>query len=107
MTDKEHDTVLNSGQAVWVERKAAKDLDRDQRALLLAVAQLEVEIGHELSPGERSAIESLAGQLDGFDAQEIQNAIAKVVNQPADPNRQTSWSELKKHLRQGRSRLRD
>lgn len=107
MTDREHDTVFNSGQADWVQRKAAKDLDEDQRALLLAVAQLAAEIGHELPPDECSAIESLAAQLDGFDAQEIQNAIAKLVNQPADPNRKTSWSGLKEHLRQARSRSRD
>ena len=98
MTDDEQDTVFNPGQADWVEKKAAKDLDKDQRALLLAMVQLEAEIGHELGPDERSAIESLAGQLDGFDAQEIRKAIAQMVNQPADPNRTTSWSELKKHV---------
>jgi hypothetical protein len=99
MTDKEQDSVFNPGQADWVQKKATKDLDNDQRALLLAMAQLEAEIGHELSPDERSAIESLAGQLGGFDAQEIQEAIAKMVNQPADPHRKTTWSELKKHMR--------
>jgi len=99
MTESEQDTVFNPGQADWVEKKAAKDLDKDQRALLLAMAQLEAVIGHELGPDERRAIESLAGQLDGFDVQEIQEAIAKMVHQPADPNRTTSWSELKKHIR--------
>jgi len=99
MTDDEQDTVFNPGQADRVEKKTAKDLDKDQRALLLAMVQLETEIGHELSPDERSAIESLAGQLDGFQAQEIKKAIASMVNQPADPNRQTSWSELRKHMR--------
>ncbi len=99
MTDNEQDTVFNPGQADWVQRKAAKDLNEDQRALLLAMVQLEAEIGHELPPNERSAMDALVGQLDGFDAKEIQDAIAKMVNQPADPNRKTSWSELKKHMR--------
>jgi hypothetical protein len=99
MTDNEQDSVFNPGQADWVQQKAAKDLDEGQRAMLLAMAQLEAETGHVLSPDERSAIESLAGQLDGFDAQEIQKAITKMVNQPADPDRKTSWSELKKHKR--------
>ncbi|MCJ7550547.1 MAG: hypothetical protein MUQ30_12800 [Anaerolineae bacterium] len=97
MTDDELHTVFNPGQVEWVRRKAAQDLDEDQAALLLAMVQLEAEIGHELPPDERSAIETLAGQLDGFDALEIQKAIAKMVNQPADPNRKTSWSELRKH----------
>jgi len=97
MTDDELNTVFNPGQVEWVRKKAAQDLDEDQRALLLAMVQLEAEIGHELPPDERSATAALAGQLDGFDAQEIQKAIAKIVNQPADPNRKTSWSELRKH----------
>ena len=99
MTDDEQDAVFNPGQVEWVEKKGAKDLDKDQRALLLAMVQLEAETGHELRPDECSAIESLASQLDGFDAQEIKKAIAKMVNQPADPKRKTSWSELKKHIR--------
>lgn len=99
MTDNEQDTVFNPGQADRVQRKAVKDLDEDQRALLLAMVQLAAQTGHKLPPGELSAIETLAGQLDGFDALEIQKAIAKMVNQPADPKRRTSWSELKRHTR--------
>lgn len=99
MTDNDKDSVFNPGQADWVQKKSATDLDKDQRALLLAMAQLEAETGHELSPDERSAIESLVGQLEGFDAEEIQKAITKMVNQPADPDRKVSWTELKKHIR--------
>jgi len=99
MTDSEQDAVFNPGQADWVREKAADDLDKDQRALLLALAQLEAATGRDLSPDERSAMESLAGQLEGFDPQEIESAIAEMVNQPADPKRKTTWGEIKKRLR--------
>lgn len=92
-TDQE--TVFNPGQAEWVSKKAAKHLDQDQQALLLALAQLEAEIGRDLSKDEKSAIESLSGKLEGFDPQEIAKAIHQIVNQPADPKRTTSWAELK------------
>lgn len=104
MTDDEQgadtsvDTVFNPGQADWVKAEATGQLDEDQRALLLALAQLESEIGRDLSDDERSAIASLSDQLQGFDPSEIQHAIHQMVNRPADPDRQTSWSELKKRL---------
>jgi len=98
MTDNAQDAVFNPGQADWVREKATDDLDRDQRALLLAMAQLEAATGHVLSPEERAALESLAGQLEGFDPQEIKAAIARMVNQPADPERKTTWAELKDRL---------
>lgn len=104
MTDKERDAdvpadaVFNPGQADWVKDKAADHLDEDQRALLLALAQLEAEIGRDLSAEERSAMASLGQQLEGFDPSDLQKAIHQMVNQPADPDRQTSWTELKKRL---------
>jgi hypothetical protein len=99
MKQKEQGSIFNPGQADWVQEKAAQGLTRDQQALLLALAQLETEMGRELSDDERAAIESLTGNLEGFDPQEIKAAIHQMVNNPADPHRQTSWSELKKRSR--------
>lgn len=99
MNEKEQQSIFNPGQADWVQEKGAQGLTRDQQALLLALAQLEAAMGRELSEDERAAIESLAGNLEGFDPKEIQTAIHQMVNDPADPHRQTSWSELKKRLR--------
>ncbi|MBN1249506.1 MAG: hypothetical protein JXC32_17725 [Anaerolineae bacterium] len=92
------DSVFHPGQTDWIKGKAAEELDEDQRALLLALARLEAEIGRDLSDDERSAIEALGSQLEGFDASAIEDAIHQMVNQPADPHRKTSWSELKDHL---------
>lgn len=98
MKHKQQESVFNPGQADWVQQMGAQELSRDQQALLLALAQLEAEMGRELSDDERAAIESLTGSLEGFDPQEISKAIHQIVTEPADPDRTTSWSELKEHL---------
>jgi hypothetical protein len=100
MTDQ-HDTsavesVFNPGKADWVRDQADRELDEDQRALLLALTQLEAEIGRQLSEEELEALEALGDQLEAFDAAEIASAIQQVVSRPADPDRQLSWPELKK-----------
>lgn len=98
MNSKAEDAVFNPGKADWIREEGVQDLDRDQKALLLALAQLEAEMGRELSDDERAAIESLSDQLEGFDPQEIKQAVHQMVNRPADPRRKVSWSELKKRL---------
>jgi hypothetical protein len=98
MKEKEQESVFNPGQANWVQEKGSRGLTRDQQALLLALAQLETEMGRDLSEAERAAIEALTGNLEGFDPEEIKKAIHQMVNDPADPDRQTSWSELKGRL---------
>lgn len=92
----QEDKVFNPGKAAWVQHTANQSLDDDQQALLLALAQLEAEMGRDLSDDERTAIQSLADQLEGFDPDEIKAAIHEMVTQPADPERQTSWPEIKK-----------
>ncbi len=95
MIDDDNDSMFNPGQADWITQQAAEHLDQDQRALLLALAQLEAAMGHKLSDEETLAIESLSDQLQGFDAEEIAEAVHRMVNQPTDPSRKTTWSELK------------
>lgn len=80
----------------WLEKSGAQELDDDQQALLLALAQLESELGRDLSDAENEAIQALGEQLSGFDSQEIADAVEKVVNAPTDPERVISWSELEK-----------
>lgn len=98
MTRKRQESVFNPGQADWVKEQATKGLSRDQRALLLALTQLEAELGRELSAEERAAVESLAESLEGYDPEKIKEAVHQMVNDPSDPDRKTSWSELKDHI---------
>jgi hypothetical protein len=87
--------VFRPGKARWLQKAGQGDLDDDQRALLLALTQLEASLGHELSSEETEAMETLSGEIESFDAQEIKQAVQRMVDTPADPQRTTSWSELK------------
>ncbi len=88
--------VFNPGKARWLQERGTDELTGDQQALLLAMTQLEAELGRELSPEEQEAMERMASELDGFDPKDIVNAVQKMVSQPADPKRKTSWPELKR-----------
>ena len=94
---KESETLFNPGKARWLQEKGSKALDDDQQALLLAMAQLEAKLGRELSTEEATALESLSTHMEGFNPQQIADAIQQVVNTPADPKRKTAWPELKRH----------
>ncbi len=94
--DQEQQGIFRSGKAAWLERQGAQDLDSDQRALLLAFAQLEQELGRELTPEEQAALESLGATLQGGDAAAIVRAVHDMVQKPTDPQRKTDWSELRR-----------
>ena len=89
--------VFNPGKAQWLREEGTEELDDNQQALLLALAQLEAELGRELSEEETAALETLSSQMHGFSPQSIAEAVHKMVQQPADPARKTSWPELKRH----------
>ena len=88
--------LFNPGKARWLREKGA-ELDKDQQALLLAMANLEAKLGRELSEEEATALEALAEHMEGFDPDGIVAAVQEMVEKPADPKRQTSWPELKRH----------
>jgi hypothetical protein len=75
-----------------------EELDSSQRALLLALTQVESEMGRELSPEEKAAVEAICGKMDDADCEDIVRAVRKMVETPADPDRVTSWPELRDRL---------
>ena len=72
------DPLFARGKAQWLLENARK-LTPDQRALLLAIVDLDVASGHALTPDERAALEELAAQSEGYDANEIQQAMKHIV----------------------------
>jgi hypothetical protein len=91
------DPLFAQGKAQWLLENARK-LSPDQRALLLAIVDLDVASGHPLTPEERAALEELTAQSEGYDASEIQQAMKhmveaqtkrKVVEWPKDLKRKT------------------
>ncbi len=97
--DPREESIFNPGKADWLTKEGGRALNREQQALLLAITQLEAESGRKLSAEETAAIEALATQLEGFDADEILAAVRKMVDAPADPERRTAWPELKERLK--------
>ena len=89
--------LFAQGKAQWLLENARK-LSPDQRALLLAIVDLDVAAGRALNPEERAALDELAAQSEGYDASEIQQAMKhmveaqttrKVVEWPKDLKRKT------------------
>jgi hypothetical protein len=92
---KDKGSVFNPGKARWLQDKGGKELDEGQKALLLALAQLETDLGRELSDDEKQAIDSIADQLKEFDKEVIKTAVRQMVTKPADPDRQIEWPDIK------------
>ena len=72
------DPLFAKGKAQWLLENARK-LTPDQRALLLALTNLDVASGHELTPEERAALDERSAQVEGYDAAEIQQAMKHMV----------------------------
>lgn len=82
MTKKRAKTVFSEGKARWLLQNT-HELDEDQRALLLAMAELDKDTGRELTDEEHAALEKLAAETQGFDSAEIQSAVNKMVESKA------------------------
>lgn len=72
------DPLFAKDKAKWLLENARK-LSPDQRALLLAITDLDVAAGRQLSTEERAALDELAAQIEGYDASEIQQAMKHMV----------------------------
>ncbi|HZY45590.1 MAG TPA: hypothetical protein VFF70_12670 [Anaerolineae bacterium] len=78
MAKAKNKSVFMAGKAEWLS-KNARQLAPEQRALLLAVARLDVESGHKLTAEEQAALDELSANSDGFDPKEIQDAVHHMV----------------------------
>ena len=97
MSDSEQNKGLfNPGKAEWLREKGTDELDPSQLALLLALTQLETELGRDLSKEESDAVRAVAAEMDGADADAIAGAVQQMVNSPAQPERKLNWPELEK-----------
>jgi hypothetical protein len=78
VTQKRDNTVFSDGKASWLLQNV-HELDEDQRALLLAMVELDKDIGREMTDEEHAALKKLAAETQGFDPVEIQGAVKKMV----------------------------
>lgn len=99
MSDTPEETLFVAGKAKWLLENARK-LTPDQRALLLAVADLEKSTGRKLSKQEREAVHQLAEEQEGYDPHDIEKAVQHMIK--AKAKRQTVdwptglWARIRK-----------
>ena len=87
---KQEATLFSDGKARWLLDNVGK-LDEDQRALLLAIAELDKDTGRTLTDEERAALDKLAAETQGFDAVEIKSAVQKMVKGKAKRKPVKGW----------------
>lgn len=87
--------LFRPGKAEWLRKEGGQSLDGDQKALLLALMQLEAASGRELTPEETQTIESLGEQLPDNTTEQLRQAMQRLVQSPTDPDRKISWPKLK------------
>ncbi len=87
---KKRDSFFHQSEAA----KRLDALDEQQKALLLAMAQVEAEAGRAFSEEDRRLLSRLREEVNA--AGVIEAAVEKLVSAPADPRRRLSWDELKR-----------
>ena len=92
MTENQDETVFREagGKAHWLIQHI-DELDEDQRALLLAMVELDQEVGRTLTDEERAALKKLAAETHDFSAVEIQDAVQKMVGGEAKRQPAQDW----------------
>ncbi len=96
MTDKE--SLMLAGKARWLLEGGAQELSAGEKALLLALANLEADSGREITKEEKEALDQIAA-TQSFDAEEIARAVQEMKTAEAKKERKLDWSELKNRLK--------
>jgi hypothetical protein len=96
MTDK--DSLMIAGKARWLLEGGIDKLDDGERALLLALANLEVDTGRTVTEEERQALDQIAARTD-VEGDEIAQAIKHMIEAEPKESRRLDWSDLKDRLR--------
>jgi len=90
MAYKTDDQLFMAGKAKWLLENAQK-LTPDQRALLLAVADLEQGRGRKLTAEERKALDSLAESQEGYDPKDIEKAVQYMIGAKTKRKAAVEW----------------
>ena len=93
----EQDTLMVAGKARWLLEGGIDELDEGERALLLALANLEADTGRTVTQEEREALDRIAERSEK-DADDISQAIMHMVEAKAKKDRRLDWSALKRRI---------
>lgn len=104
MTKKRNPTVFSPGKARWLLDNL-EQLDDGDRALLLALAQLDQDTGRKLADEERAALDKLAAETREFSVTEIRDAVQKMVKEKPKQKTKEEWpSDLKRKLKKAKKK---
>jgi hypothetical protein len=73
-----------------------EDLTDDERALLLALASADAEAGRSLGEDERAALDELRTRMEGYDADELAQAVQHMVTAKPRKGHSLKWPKLKR-----------
>jgi hypothetical protein len=86
-----------------LEEGGGKELNDDERALLLTLVGVETEMGRTLSEEELAAVEKLKSQVESYDPEALVQAVKHIVTSRARGGETHEWPELKEERRKRRA----
>jgi len=101
--DKREKPVFRPGGGRQLLEGGGEDLTDDERALLLALASVDIEAGGSLDARDRAALDKLKTQVEHYDAEALARAVKHMVTAKAKEDRKLEWPELKRRPRKRRS----
>ncbi len=96
MTEDEREGLVLSPDGARRLLEGREDLTDDERALLLALASVDAEVGGSLDEKERAALDELKAQMEGYDADELAQAVQHMVTAKSRKGRRLKWPKLKR-----------
>ena len=96
--DKQEEPVLRP-DGVRRLLEGREDLTDDERALLLALIGADAEAGRSLSEKEHAALDKLKAQVEGYNAEELADAVKHMVTSKPREGQKLEWPELKRERR--------
>jgi hypothetical protein len=92
MAKRKRESILSPRGIQKLLSGDGKKLTDDERALLLALTRVEASA---LSEEERAALETLESQVEGYDTNDLAQAVEHMVTAEPVKGRRMEWPELK------------
>ena len=93
MTDK---PIFNpEGVNRLLAEGGGENLNDDERALILALIGIATATGSKLSEREQAAMNKIKTQVEGYDADELSQAVRRMVTSRSRESRKLQWPKLR------------
>ncbi len=94
MSEKQGPVFNPEGIQRLLAEDGGRDLNDDERALLLALVDADTATGRELTGEEHAALDKLRGQVGDYDASELAQAVRHMVTSKPRESRKLKWPKL-------------